>query len=145
MDRWGGDMRHDDALRLPGQRLSPLPAVIKIRVKVHSDALSGQNFTRILITAGSGDSRCPGKRSASSCRWGGDMRHDDALRLPGQRLSPLPAVIKIRVKFCVIRAKFYPDFNHRGQRRQPLPGQTERIIVTHIPGSMSCSACTPLG
>jgi hypothetical protein len=25
------------------------------------------------------------------------------------------------------------DFNHRGQRRQPLPGQTERIIVTHIP------------
>lgn len=31
------------------------------------------------------------------------------------------------------QAKFYPDFNHRGQRRQPLPGQTERIIVTHIP------------
>lgn len=32
---------------------------------------------------------------------GRDMRHDDALRLPGQ-LSPLPAVIKIRVNFALI-------------------------------------------
>ncbi len=44
----------------PGHSEAGASAAFGRSSSVHSDALSGQNFTRILITAGSGVSRCPG-------------------------------------------------------------------------------------